>query len=191
MTQASMEPRQQWRGNFYARRRCARIFRGFNGAAPTMARKLVEASKHSERRTGLQWSRANNGAETRSHAERERQWIRFNGAAPTMARKPRERSKLNGSYELLQWSRANNGAETARLADRFGVDQSLQWSRANNGAETPSSATRCLPANCGAVFERCEKRCQKQATGSSERACLSEKDRFSKSCERCPGFPYH
>jgi len=86
----------------------------------------------------LQWSRANNGAETRrNRVTRERkkemlQWSRanngaetngrvrffpsnnrsFNGAAPTMARKPPLSGGILTSGGQLQWSRANNGAET-------------------------------------------------------------------------------
>jgi len=63
--------------------------------------------------SGLQWSRANDGAETFS--ERKGQYY----------------AKL-----ALQWSRANNGAETLTPATTSGMCTLLQWSRANNGAET-------------------------------------------------------
>jgi len=78
-----------------------------------MARKLRAIRKEGDAWGVLQWSRANNGAETRRG----------------------ETTPLFPAF-LLQWSRANNGAETccARFSD--GVSSLLQWSRANNGAET-------------------------------------------------------
>jgi len=84
----------------------------FNGAAPMMARKLQSPYPHQFGPHELQWSRANDGAET--EAERL------------------ERRKRT----LLQWSRANDGAETGNPRIIASRCPRLQWSRANDGAET-------------------------------------------------------
>ena len=84
-----MEPRQQWRGNSAV----------LVGEFPFCCQ--------------LQWSRANNGAETY------------------------KKIRTQEVYLLLQWSRANNGAETLYLYHLRPSMLKLQWSRANNGAETP------------------------------------------------------
>jgi len=59
----------------------------FNGAAPMMARKRQAAIAPRFLRCQLQWSRANDGAETRKCVSGSRFYARFNGAAPMMARK--------------------------------------------------------------------------------------------------------
>jgi len=137
-----MEPRQQWRGNVtpivvniaifacfngaaptmarkrWARQTASRRCESFNGAAPTMARKHFEFKGVSEDKCQLQWSRANNGAETPFNAE-----------------------GLSNAFRL-QWSRANNGAETTRRCLWMCLVLKLQWSRANNGAETSGMLTQ-------------------------------------------------
>ena len=81
---ASMEPRQQWRGN-------------------------VQTPGSRNRKSWLQWSRANNGAET----------VRLAGSR-----------EIGGS---LQWSRANNGAETMTCwlmlasSDAASMEPRQQW----------------------------------------------------------------
>mgnify|MGYP003751567691 CR=1 FL=1 len=62
---------------------------GFNGAAPMMARKLKTLHCVSVYILKLQWSRANDGAETKFRIRREAFADSFNGAAPMMARKRR------------------------------------------------------------------------------------------------------
>ena len=59
-----MEPRQQWRGNGYQPVPLDMEAWGFNGAAPTMARKPAKSEIKALENIELQWSRANNGAET-------------------------------------------------------------------------------------------------------------------------------
>jgi|GEM_PF-4874649 len=85
-----------------------------------MARKPGAACLIIRSASMLQWSRANDGAETARNRLHEKQ------------------------VAQLQWSRANDGAETAILhfAD-LAADVGLQWSRANDGAETtcPVSAS--------------------------------------------------
>ena len=61
----------------------------FNGAAPMMARKHASIRSGLPHTRQLQWSRANDGAETiRPVRARGPPPHRFNGAAPMMARKP-------------------------------------------------------------------------------------------------------
>ena len=151
-----MEPRQQWRGNTRRRVGFCKTETSFNGAAPTMARKPrthAGASGRSSasmeprqqwrgnppvpaapRRPWLQWSRANNGAETHP-AGRRLTLDLLHGAAPTMARK-----QTSTNAKISSMSRRFNGAAPTmarkRRAGNLSGGDTLQWSRANNGAET-------------------------------------------------------
>ncbi len=83
-----------------------------------MARKLHKRVYFLICRVMLQWSRANDGAET---------------------------GPVNGENRLLsrlQWSRANDGAETGQPSAITTATGMLQWSRANDGAETGNAEVR-------------------------------------------------
>ena len=133
----------------------------FNGAAPTMARKPNNVLYRLAFAGSLQWSRANNGAETGMPEK-----CPLLGEVASM--EPRQQWRGNKTYAgyvspvaMLQWSRANNGAETGLSctvnsprsfasmeprqqwrgnprvsASTNFTPRMLQWSRANNGAET-------------------------------------------------------
>jgi len=118
---ASMEPRQQWRGNAGAARS------GVSGDIASMEPRQQWRGNPQLRNTHrlgiwLQWSRANNGAETPAGKPGENGKLSFNGAAPTMARKRKTIPLLYASLCRLQWSRANNGAETRGSAGGEGVE---------------------------------------------------------------------
>ena len=87
---ASMEPRQQWRGNRTFPTRSAKTAECFNGAAPTMARKPDLPRQG----MSVQSSGFNGAAPTMARKQIRNRcpdlfFARFNGAAPTMARKLR------------------------------------------------------------------------------------------------------
>jgi len=111
---------------------------GFNRAAPAMARKQGGKRIRVLFSPMLQWSRANNGAETYqlgnigvrcllASMEPRQQWrgnleLCLESFSPVFASmEPRQQWRGNTlpsitvlSLALLQWSRANNGAETSR-----------------------------------------------------------------------------
>ena len=88
----------------------------FNGAAPVKARRLTSDADKARLKLGLQWGRANEGAETRRNRH-ELQRRR------DTSMEPRRRWRGNlavvglGIWAVpLQWGRANEGAETNHAA---------------------------------------------------------------------------
>ena len=79
-----------------------------------MARKLLCAKEVCADLSWLQWSRANNGAETGGSvkAQRAAYWASME---PRQQWRGNSQSRREGkAMDTLQWSRANNGAETKR-----------------------------------------------------------------------------
>ena len=157
---ASMEPRQECRGNNLTiarklgecfsfngaaagmpRKLCtpadasARLAR-FNGAAAGMPRKLGASRGGPRRRPGFNGAAAGMPRKPSCVSKVSKQRLRFNGAAAGMPRKPPPPVARITRRSSLQWSRGRNAAETRRSRRPAVGGRALQWSRGRNAAET-------------------------------------------------------
>ena len=115
-----------------------------------MARKRLRNLREGGTYFLLQWSRANNGAETRRTPSPGSARESFNGAAPTMARKRKRTGGPKDDHNQLQWSRANNGAETqqcslqACLCRLASMEPRQQWRGNWDAGKMPSARRGCF-----------------------------------------------